>query len=446
MPKLPSSTAFRFAAYYSVTFTLLILALGAAMYWAIRQELRYDLDQRVLTERDAVQREAAVIGLARVVSERARHGPGDMRYALLDAGGKEVAGPTIVAAPKLGWVNMDFLKNNGERDATRAFVMRTSSGGLLIVGADPEAIEELDARMIPMFAVAFGLIAAIGISGAFLLSGALGRRLNSITRTAHAIIDGDLGRRVPVSGNGDEFDRLSATLNQMLDRISALLGNLRQVSGDIAHDLRTPITRLRQKLDLTLAGDRSETELRAAMQHAVEQTEDILDLFGAILSISEVEARPAIGEQWIDLSALVTDIADVYQPAAEEDGNRPFERDIAQGVSIRGNRGLLAQLSTNLLDNALRHTPAGTNLSISLAANDEVAIICVADHGPGIPDDQREEVLARFARLERSRTTPGHGLGLSLVTAIAKGHGGNIRLEDNHPGVKAMVILPRGVQ
>jgi len=446
MPKLPSSTAFRFAAYYSATFTLLILALGTAMYWAIRQELRYDLDQRVLTERAAVQREAAVIGLARVISERARHGQGDMRYALLDGSGKELAGRAIVSVPKLGWVDMYFLKNNGERDATRAFAMRTTDGGTMIVGADPEAIEELDERMIPMFALAFGLIAAIGISGAFLLSGALGRRLDSITRTAHAIIDGDLSRRVPLSGSGDEFDRLSATLNQMLDRISALLGNLRQVSGDVAHDLRTPITRLRQKLDLALAGDRSEPELRAAMRHAVAQTEDILDLFGAILSISEVEAGPSIGTQWIDLSALVTDMADIYQPVAEEDGNRPFERDIVRGISIKGNRGLLAQLSTNLLDNALRHTPAGAGLSIGLAADDETATISVADRGPGIPEDQREQVLARFARLERSRTTPGHGLGLSLVAAIAKGHGGNIRLVDNHPGVKAMVTLPRRVQ
>ncbi len=446
MPRLPSSTAFRFAAFYSATFTLLILAMGAAMYLAIRQELRYDLDQRVLTERDGVRREAAVYGLARVVTERAKHEQGDMRYALLGAGNKLAAGRAVVAVPVPGWADMYFVKDNGGPDLTRAFSMKTPDGGLLIVGADPEAIEDLDDRMIPLFAVAFGLIAAIGISGAFLLSRALGRRLDTVTRTAHAIIGGDLAQRVPLSGNGDEFDRLSATLNQMLDRIAALLDNLRQVSGDVAHDLRTPIARLRQKLDLALTGERSAADLRSAMQHAVEQTEDILELFAGILAISEVEAGASIVKLPVDLSALVTDIADIYQPVAEEDGNRPFARAIAPDIVIAGNRGLLAQLSTNLLDNALRHTPRGAGLDIGLTADDATVTIIVADHGPGIPDDQREQVFGRFKRLEASRTTPGHGLGLSLVAAIARAHGGSVRLDDNHPGVKVMVTLPRSAR
>ncbi|MBS0477967.1 MAG: HAMP domain-containing histidine kinase, partial [Proteobacteria bacterium] len=326
---------------------------------------------------------------------------------------------------------------------TRAFATRTADGGLVIVGADPEALEELDHRMIPLFAVAFGLIAAIAVSGAFLLSRALGRRLDSITRTAHAISAGDLTRRVALSGNGDEFDRLALTLNLMLDRIAALLDNLRQVSSDLAHDMRTPIARLRQKLDLALAGDHPKDELRVAMQHAVEQTEDILELFAAILGISEVEAGTAVTKQTVDLTALISDLADAYQNAAEEDGGRAFDRDIAADITIEGNRGLIAQATTNLLDNALRHTPAGTGLAIALSATAHAATITVADHGEGIPEEQRDNVFARFTRLERSRTTPGHGLGLSLVAAIAKVHGGSVRLDDNHPGVKAMIVLPR---
>ncbi len=441
MPSLPSSTAFRFAAFYSLAFTLLILALGAAMYWAIRSELRYDLDQRVTTERSAVLREAAVAGLARVVAERARQERGDMRYALLGASGQLLAGQRIVRAPSAGWAKMDFVKRNGEPDDTRAFVSATADGGLLIVGADPEAIEDLDERMIPMFAVAFGLIAAIGVAGAFLLSRALRRRLDSINRTAHAIIDGDMSRRMKRTGGGDEFDRLSATLNLMLDRIAGLLDNLRQVSGDIAHDLRTPLARLRQKLDLTLASNGGEAELREAMRHAIAQTEDMLELFAAILSISEVEAGSGARMAPLDLSALITDLADSYQPSAEDSG-RQLVRDIAPNVTVEGNRELVAQLIVNLLDNALNHTPDGAAIGIALDEGEAVTLT-ISDAGPGIPETERERVFARFTRLERSRTTPGHGLGLSLVAAIARAHGGSVTLEDNHPGVKAMVTFPR---
>uniref|UniRef100_UPI0035CBFF47 sensor histidine kinase n=1 Tax=uncultured Sphingomonas sp. TaxID=158754 RepID=UPI0035CBFF47 len=437
---MPSSTASRFAAFYSLAFTLLIVALGAAMYWAIRNELRYDLDQRVVTERGAVLREAALVGLPRVIADRARSEAGDMRYALLDAAGHQRVGRAVAAMPAPGWSRVDFLKNDGGLDDTRVFASRTADGGMLLVGADPEAIEELDERMIPLFAVAFGLVAAIGVGGAFLLSAALGGRLAAINRTAHAIIGGALDQRVPRDDSGDEFDRLAQTLNTMLDRIAGLLDNLRQVSGDVAHDLRTPIARLRQKLELTLAANGSEAELRAAMRHATTQLDEILELFAAILSISEIEGAPTRVTR-LDLSALITDIADSYQPSAEDAG-RVLHRTIAPDIEIEGNRELVAQLVVNLLDNALSHTPAGGDIAIELVDGAPITLV-VSDRGPGIPADQRAHVLGRFTRLERSRTTPGHGLGLSLVAAIAKAHGGTVRLDDNHPGVKAMVTLAR---
>jgi hypothetical protein len=442
MISAPSSTAFRFAAFYSLAFTVLILTLGAGMYWAIRNELRYDLDQRVATERGAMLREATGRGLRSVVADRAAHEQGDMRYALLDATGGLIAGRAILARPVRGWSEMDFVKDNGRPDFTRAFASRTADGGFLIVGADPEALENLDARMVPLFAIAFGLIAALGIVGAFLLSAALGRRLDAINRAAHAIIGGDLTQRMPLAGSGDEFDRLSATLNLMLDRIAVLLDNLRQVSSDLAHDLRTPIARLRQKLDLTLAAGGKEVELREAMTHAIAQTDEMLDLFTAILGIAEVEAAP-VRIKPLDLSALIADLADSYQPSIEEDGERRFDRAIAPNIEIEGNRELIAQLMVNLVENALHHTPAGCPIAVALAAEADMVTLTVSDGGPGIPADQREDVFARFTRLERSRTTPGHGLGLSLVAAIAKVHGGTVRLDDNHPGVKAMVTFPR---
>ncbi|MDB5673086.1 MAG: histidine kinase, partial [Sphingomonas bacterium] len=255
-PRLPSSTAFRFAAFFSMAFTLVIVVMGASVYWAIRSELRYELDQRVVAAREALLREAEddSIGLRRAIDYRVAHERGDLRYALLDANGRLVAGLPIDRPPVLGWSGIEFRMPDNPTDGARVFAARTADGGLLIVGSDPEAIEELDERMVPLFVAAFGLIAAIGATGAFLFGRLLQRRLDAINRTAEAIIGGDLARRVPLGGNGDEFDRLAATLNQMLERIGGLLGNLRQVSGDIAHDLRTPLTRLRQKLELAEAG------------------------------------------------------------------------------------------------------------------------------------------------------------------------------------------------
>jgi signal transduction histidine kinase len=443
--RLPSSTAFRFAAFFSMAFTLLIIVLGTTVYWAIRSELRYELDQRVVAAREALLREAAddSVGLRRAIDYRVAHERGDMRYALLDADGRLVAGRSIDKPPPLGWSGIDFLMPDNPTDAARVFTSRTADGGLLIVGSDPEAIEELDERMVPLFVAAFGLIAAIGATGAFLFGRLLQRRLDAINRTAEAIIGGDLARRVPLRGNGDEFDRLAATLNQMLERIGGLLGNLRQVSGDIAHDLRTPLTRLRQKLELAAAGPDEPVSLKSAVHEAIEQTDDMLELFAGILGISEIEAGGAgVRMTRVDLTALVADLADSYQPSAEDSG-RTLTRDIASGVEIEGNRELLAQAGVNLLDNALRHTPAGTAIGISLTERDNEIILAVGDHGPGIPAADRARMFTRFTRLESSRSTPGHGLGLSLVSAIARAHGGTATLEDNHPGAIAMVTIPR---
>src|SRR3569623_320546 len=214
MPRL-HSTAFRFAAYFSLAFTVLPLVLGPGMSWAVRRALRDVLDQRVLTERAAVLLEASNQpgGLARSIATRAAQKHGDMRYALLDARGQKISGEPFFTVPPVGWSSMDFHKKNGARDDTRVFTSRTADGGLLIVGSDPEALETLDKRMVPLFAAAFGLIVAIAIAGAFLLGRVLQRRLDAINRTAEAIIAGDLARRIALKGSGDEFDRLSATLD-----------------------------------------------------------------------------------------------------------------------------------------------------------------------------------------------------------------------------------------
>lgn len=442
MHSFARSATFRFAALYSLAFAAVTISLGVAIYQAMRSELRAELDLRIVAARDALLRDGRG-ALADIVAARERHGAQDMRYAILARGGTTLAGAAIEDVPPAGWSDARFRDEDGSFDDARAIVTPLSGGRRLVVGADPESIERLDQRMVPLMTIAFGLMAVVGIAGGFLMSAALRRRIDAITGTAEAIIRGDMAQRMPVGQAGDEFDRLSATLNRMLDRIDGLMVNLRQVSGDIAHDLRTPLSRLRQKLELASADGIGIDALRGAIDDAAAQADQMLELFTAILSISEVEAGgDALRLKRFDLSALVADIAESYVPSAE-DGGREMVRDIAPGLAMDGQRELIAQLLVNLLDNALRHTPSGAEIAVRLTAGRGHATLIVSDDGPGIPAQDRARVFERFTRLDGSRTTPGHGLGLRLVAAIAAAHGATIRLEDNLPGVKMMITFER---
>lgn len=284
------------------------------------------------------------------------------------------------------------------------------------------------------------------IAGALLLGGYLRKRLGDITATADAIISGDMDQRMAVGTRIDEFDRLSLTLNNMLDRIAALLGNLRQVSSDVAHDLRTPLARLRHKLERALSEAGDPPTQRRTIKEAIDQTDDVLGLFAAILRISEIEGgsvRQAFTR--IDLSALASDLAESYAPAVEDRG-RTLRSDIAPDIAIHGDRELVAQAIINLLDNAQFHTPKATLIDLPLHSEDGRVRLTVRDNGPGVPADDRDRIAARFTRLEDSRTTSGHGLGLNLVSAIALLHDGKLEFSDNHPGLAASVILPEAIR
>lgn len=443
-PTLVQSATFRLAAFYSLAFVVAALALGVAGYRAIRAELRYELDQRILAERDALLGESGgrLDRLLAAVVARDRRGGDDMFY-VVSGGGNVLAGRSLMRAPRVGWFDARYRDPDGRPDGGRSIGVAIGQGRILVVGADPELIERLDARMVPLFALTFGLMGLLGVGGGFLLSAALRRRLDAITGAAEAIIEGDLSRRMPVGPGGHEFDRLSSTLNRMLDRIAVLMANLRQVSGDIAHDLRTPLTRLRQKIEVAAAPTATVEMLRDALHQAGAHADELLALFAAILAIAEVEAGGgALRLRPIDLSALVADIADSYLPAAE-DGGRALDRAVSPGMAIDGVRELIAQLIANLLDNALRHTPEGTRVRVSLEGEGGRAVLTVADDGPGIPSADRDRVFERFVRLEQSRTTPGHGLGLRLVAAIAGAHHAAIVLADNQPGVAMMISFPR---
>jgi signal transduction histidine kinase len=271
------------------------------------------------------------------------------------------------------------------------------------------------------------------------------RRIEAIAATCEPILAGDLGRRLPTRGIGDEFDRVAALFNAMLDRIEHLMAGLRQVSSDIAHDLRTPLTRLRQNLDAARRRSKDAASYEAAIDRAIAETDTILDTFAALLRIAQIEAGTRrAGFVPVDLSALLATVLEVYKPAAEEKGQQ-LEGSVPNGVAVTGDRELLTQMLANLVENAIRHSPPGAGIDVTLSTEcgGEVEMV-VADNGPGIPAEAREKVFQRFVRLETSRTTPGSGLGLSLVAAVADLHGIAVRLQDNRPGTRVCLRLPAG--
>ena len=310
------------------------------------------------------------------------------------------------------------------------------------VGEDLEQVGEIEDMFLGILASALGVVLVLEVGGRLLLSAAFLRRVDTITRTANAIIGGDLSRRVERTGSGDDLDHLSATLNAMLDRIAGLMENLRQVSNDIAHDLRTPLTRLRQDLDEAQKQDPTAVDLKRVIDGAITEADALLEIFSALLRIAQIEAgtrRSAFRP--VDLSDVIRTVAEAYAPAIEESG-RALRSEIADGVQINGDRGLLSQLFVNLVENALHHTSAGTVIVLRLSRQPTGAVAEVADDGPGIPADERAKVFRRFYRLERSRTTPGSGLGLSTVAAIVELHHAAIELLDHAPGLRVVIRFP----
>jgi len=267
------------------------------------------------------------------------------------------------------------------------------------------------------------------------------RRVETVNRTSERIIHGDLSQRVPVSGSGDEFDQLAGNLNAMLDQIEHLMNGVRQVTDNIAHDLRTPLSRLRARVEVTLLEKPDALRYAEALRDTIAEADRLLGTFNALLSIAEAEAgsrRDAWGV--VDLAEIARSVADLYEPVAEESGFRLLAA-IDETLPVRGDRHLLSQALANLLDNALKYAQGG-DVSLSATAQGDSARIEVEDHGPGIPADRRDAVFDRFVRLERSRSTPGNGLGLSLVRAVTKLHAGQCWLEDNKPGLRVILTVP----
>lgn len=441
--------SFRFAALYVVVFAVSALILGATVFLQARSALQQQMTARIENEVRLLTEEYRTDGLVQLIQAvRAREqGARRLEYLVESPGGARLAGrmPAVVGL-KPGWTMIEVPQHSTDDDHAQIRAMTTDLGGgvLLAVGHDQQQIEELEEAVARALAWTVGIAGVLGIVGGALVSRTFLRRLDTIARAAEAIFEGDLTRRIPLRGMHDDFDRLSGTLNRMLDRIAVLMDSLRQVSADVAHDLRTPLTRLYHRLEEARARAGSSTECEASIDGALADVRALLETFSALLRIAQVEGgSPRSGFTSVNLSALVETVVDAYRLDAEEGGHLLIGT-VARNLFASGDQELLTQAVANLVENALRYTPPGTRIAVGLQdRGEEGMVLTIEDNGPGVDEADLPRLTDRFYRGQNSRTAPGNGLGLSLASAIAELHGGTLSLSAMSPGFCVTVVIPR---
>ncbi len=431
------STTLRLAALYTAAFALSVVVLGVITVLTTRGALSAQFDARIAAESAALVQEyrsEGLNGVVEAVRERDQT-PGAIDYGLQGPAGQPLAGRLAPSRAKTGW---SVARQGREADAVRVLAVDLPDGYRLLVGDEEERIEALDGALLRGFAGAFVGVVVLGAAAGYALNRDVHRRLAAISGTAEAIIDGDLGRRVPVRGD-DDLDRLALTFNRMLDRIAGLMESLKQVSSDIAHDMRTPLTRLRQKLEAGLAAPQ---ERGQAMEGALADLDSILDTFAGLLRIAQIEsgARRAAFRP-CDLTEISRTVVEAFAPSAE-DARQTLRLEGDARAPVVGDPELLTQMLVNLVENALRHAGPGADIRVVASRGEATTTLAVIDNGPGVPSQERERLFDRFYRLEASRSTPGSGLGLALVAAVAKLHGAEVRLLAAEPGLEARVTFP----
>jgi signal transduction histidine kinase len=455
--RLGRTTAFRLAAVQLVVFAVLTAALIGWVAVRTNDLLTRQVDAVVEAEidslADAYQRGGLRL-LALTVEARARR-PGASLYLVADSAGRTLVGnvgdvPLAVLARGDGEKALiDYRRIDEDEGRTYQAIARvfTLSGGFrLLVGRDISEQAEFRDVVRDAALVAVAVMLATALASWFLVGRAALKRVEQMADTARRIMSGDLHRRLAVTGSGDEFDNLADSLNAMLARIEALMNGLKEVSDNIAHDLKTPLTRLRTRLETVLREPTGPEAMRAAVEATIAEADQLIGVFDALLKIARVEAgAPGEGRVTFDAAALVEDLGELYQPVVEEVSGRLEVR--ARGpIPLPANRALVAQALTNLLDNALKYgAPADGGppaLTLSAEAVGGEVRFTVTDRGPGIPAGERARAVERFVRLDASRSRPGSGLGLSLVQAVARLHGGRLELSDASPGLAVTLAIP----
>jgi signal transduction histidine kinase len=442
-PRVLQTTTFRLAAIYVAAFAISVATLGVVIYIFTADALGRRLNARIENDMRALRaeyRSGGLSGLVAAVSAHERaHPNGPLEYAVL-AKGDQVAGHLTLWPKTVGWSTLPYPESDGDIGRRRFLVVDLGDGVTLAIAADPEQIDQVKGAVFDGFVSAFGAVLVLGILGGIGLSLSLLRRVEAMRRTAEAIIAGDLSRRIPVRGSGDDLDRLSQTLNHMLDRIGELMASLREVSANIAHDLKTPLARLRQRLEV--AQTQPDDVRKGALVAAVAQVDEILTTFAALLRIAQIESgnRRTVFAL-VNLSDVFAIVADAFVPAAEDAG-QTLAAKITPNINIVGDRELLTQMLANLVDNAIRHTTAGTAIVVGLHPDNDGIVGFVSDNGQGVPAAEHERIFQRFHRLPESKSVSGSGLGLSLVKAVADIHGIGLSAEDAAPGLRIKIRFP----
>jgi hypothetical protein len=464
--KLIRTTAFRLTLVYLFLFALFAASLLGYFAWNTRRLITEQISTTVseeVSEITDIFTRRGLRGLVITIENRALR-PGANLYLVTTPTGQAIAGNVGSLAPGVmgstGWSETFYRRLDDPRDENHralVYVSQLSSGFRLLIGRDLEERRRMFGIVAKAAQWSMLVVVVLGIGGGIFVARRVLQRIDAMTGTTRRIMAGDLTGRLPVGRSGDELDRLAENLNAMLERIEALMTGLKEVSDNIAHDLKTPLTRLRNRAEEALSKSRSEGEYRAALERTIEESDGLIRTFNALLMIARAESGQARGDMVeFDAAEVAGGIHELYEPLAEDDGMTLQVK--AVSAPLHGNRELISQALANLVENAIKYArPAAVPLDPEAAAaarqiviearqDGEQVLLSVTDHGPGIPEADRKHAIERFVRLEASRTLPGSGLGLSLASAVATLHGGELRLADANPGLIATLVLPAGAR
>jgi signal transduction histidine kinase len=457
------TTTFKLTLVYLSVFALFAIFLLAYFAWNTSRLITEQISETVDADITGLTEQYRLSGIRQLVisvDNRTRQ-PGSNLYLVTTFTGEWLAGNVGSLSPgvldRAGWTESAYRRlDEGDGVAHQALVRveQLPGGFRLLVGRDLDERERLLDIVFSALHWLIGLLVVLGLAGGLFVTRRVLRRVDAMTGTTQTIMAGDLGGRLPIAGTGDELDRLAGNLNTMLDRIEVLMHGLKEVSDNIAHDLKTPLTRLRNRCEEALRTAKGESDYRAALEATIEESDGLIKTFNALLMIARAESgqgREEMAE--VDAAEIARGVAELYEPVADDKG-LGLNIDAPQPAPVRGNRELISQALANLVDNAIKYAepaPAAVNgapapIVITARGDGDHILLSVSDHGPGIPADDRGRVVDRFVRLEQSRSQPGSGLGLSLAAAVAHLHGGELRLEDNGPGLRAVIALPRAAR
>jgi signal transduction histidine kinase len=450
-----STTSFRVAAITVAAYLAFAGLVVGVLLWQTNRVLTSQVLATLDGEAQQLKAEVQTGGapaLVRAVETRSSSGSPGL-YHLADASGAKLAGnlsrlpPEIVGSSTGGVFRYSPDVASAREHLAVAIPVDVGHGLQLIVGRDVDDQRRFASEMGTLYFLALGFLTLGGLVAGVAIGRVALRRIETINVAARSIMAGDMSRRIAVSGAGDEYDALAVNLNAMLDRIEALMNGLREVSDNIAHDLKTPLTRLRNAAEAALRETGADA-YRDGLEHTIEKADELIKTFNSLLLVARLEAGALEGNaESFDVGRAVRDVAELYEPVAEERGMR-LDVNVGPGPEIKGNRQLIVQAVVNLVENAIKYSGMremqnDALIAIDLQDRPDAIEIVVADNGRGIAAEDRERVLKRFVRLEKSRTEPGTGLGLSLVQAVARLHGGTVRLEDNDPGLRVVLALPK---